>query len=169
MKALSRNAGILAAGAVLWCLLGQTPADADGAAEIRAIQLSIASAAEARNLDAIMSHYLAGEKLFVFDMYPPRAYLGWNAFREDWKNFLDNLKGPISYKLGNLEAASDGEFGYTHMMQYIRGTTLDGKPFKLNLRETDVYRKINGNWMIVHVHASVPVNLTTRDGVLLSK
>jgi len=55
------------------------------------------------------------------------------------------------------------------MVQYIRGATPDGKPFKLNLRETDVYRKINGNWMIVHVHASVPVNLTTRDGVLLSK
>jgi hypothetical protein len=61
MKALSRNASILAAGAVLWCLLGQTAADADGAAEIRAIQLSIASAAEGRNLDAIMSHYLAGD------------------------------------------------------------------------------------------------------------
>ena len=80
MKALSRNAGILATGAMLWCLLGQTPADADGAAEIRAIQLSIASAAEARNLDAIMSHYLAGDKLFVFDMYPPRAYLGGMRF-----------------------------------------------------------------------------------------
>jgi len=65
MKALLRNAGILAAGAMLWCLLGQTESHADGAAEIRAIQLSIASAAEARNLDAIMSHYLAGEKLFA--------------------------------------------------------------------------------------------------------
>jgi len=169
MKTLARNAGILEAGAVLWCLLGPTVANADGAAEIRAIQLSIASAAEARNLDTVMSHYLPGDKLFVFDMYPPRAYLGWNAFREDWKNFIDNLKGPISYKLGNLEAVSDSEFGYTHMVQYIRGTTLDGKPFKLNLRETDVYRKINGKWMIVHVHASVPVSLLTRQGVLLSK
>ncbi|HTY56468.1 MAG TPA: nuclear transport factor 2 family protein [Candidatus Binataceae bacterium] len=156
-------------GALLCALIAPTSAKADGASEIRAIQLSIASAAEARNLDAIMSHYLPGDKLFVFDMYPPRAYLGWDQFRADWKNFLDNLKGPISYKLGDLQSASDGEFGYTHMIQYIRGTTLDGKPFKLNLRETDVYRKVNGKWMIIHVHASVPVNLDTRQGIFLAK
>jgi hypothetical protein len=96
VKALGRNAGKLAAGAVLWCLLGPIAAKANDVAEIRAIQLSIASAAEARNLDAIMSHYLPGDKLFVFDMYPPRAYLGWNAFREDWKTFLDKLKKDLS-------------------------------------------------------------------------
>src|ERR1700730_16550124 len=76
-----------------------TPARASGADEIKAIQLSIAAAAERRDLDSIMSHYLPGDKLFVFDMYPPRAYIGWEAFRDDWKNFLDALKGPISYKL----------------------------------------------------------------------
>ena len=169
MRKLALKIYLLALGACWIGLLPAASAYADGAAEIRGIQLSIASAAEARNLDAIMSHYLPGDKLFVFDMYPPRAYLGWDQFRADWKNFLDNLKGPISYKLGDLQSASDGEFGYTHMVQYIRGTTLDGKPFQLNLRETDIYRKINGKWIIVHVHASVPVNLATRQGIFLSK
>jgi ketosteroid isomerase-like protein len=146
-----------------------TPVRASSADEIKAIQLSIAAAAERRDLDGIMSHYLPGDKLFVFDMYPPRAYIGWEAFRGDWKNFLDALQGPISYKLDELVATSDGQFGYTHMIQYIRGTSRDGKPFTLNLRETDVYRKINGKWMIVHVHASVPVDLTTEQGDFLSR
>ena len=144
-------------------------ARADCADEIKAIQSGIAASAEKRDLDAIMAPYLPGAKLFVFDMYPPQAYLGWEAFRNDWKNFIDALKGPISYKLGHLTASCDDDFGYTHMLQYIRGTKQDGKPFELNLRETDVYRKIDGKWRIVHVHASVPVDLKTDQGDFLTQ
>jgi ketosteroid isomerase-like protein len=142
---------------------------ADCASQIMAIQSGIAAAAERRDLDAIMAPYVKGDKLFVFDMYPPQAYIGWDAFRNDWKNFIDALKGPISYKLGHLTASCDDDFGYTHMIQYIRGTRQNGKPFELNLRETDVYRKIDGRWRIVHVHASVPVNLKTEEGDFLTQ
>ena len=169
MKQFWRMAAMGLLGAVLLGFLTPTLARADSADEIKAIQLSIARDAENRDLDGIMSHYIRGRKLFVFDAYPPRQYVGWDAFRGDWKDFLDALKGPISYKLGELYAVSDGQFGYTHMVQYIRGTTQDGKPFALNLRETDVYRKIDGKWMIVHVHASVPVDLKTDRGDLVSK
>jgi ketosteroid isomerase-like protein len=162
------NRGMLIGLLLLASLLAPGPVWAGAEDEIKAIQWSIAKAAEKCDLDGIMRHYLPGDRLFVFDMYPPRAYVGWDAFRGDWKNFLDALKGPISYKLGELEAVSDGEFGYTHMVQYIRGTTQDGKPFALNLRETDVYRKIQGRWMIVHVHASVPVDLKAARGDFLS-
>jgi len=144
-------------------------AHADCAREIKSIQLGIAAAAERRDLDAIMASYVPGDKLFVFDMYPPQAYVGWDAFRGDWKNFIDALKGPISYKLHHLTASCDDDFGYTHMLQIIRGTRKNGRPFALNLRETDVYRKIDGQWRIVHVHASVPVDLTTEKGDFLTK
>ena len=160
---------LVLAGAITLGMIAPPTARASGADQIRAIQLSIAADAEKRDLDGIMSHYVLGGKLFVYDMYPPRAYIGWDAFRGDWKNFLDALKGPISYKLGELTATADDQFGYTHMIQYIRGTTQDGKPFVLNLRETDVYRKISGKWMIVHVHASVPVDLKTERGDFLAK
>jgi len=53
--------------------------------------------------------------------------------------------------------------------RYIWGTTHGGKPFAPNLRETDVYRKIDGKWMIVHVHASAPVDLKTDRGDLVAK
>ncbi|HVN91342.1 MAG TPA: nuclear transport factor 2 family protein [Candidatus Binataceae bacterium] len=144
-------------------------AHADCATEIKSIQLEIAAAAERRDLDAIMAPYIPGDKLFVFDMYPPQAYIGWDAFRGDWKNFIDGLKGPISYKLTYLTASCDDDFGYTHMLQIIRGTRQNGRPFVLNLRETDVYRKVDGKWRIVHVHTSVPVDLKTEQGDFVTK
>ena len=164
-----RAALLILLGAVVQGIALPRVARADCASEIKGVQLGIAAAAERRDLDAIMAPYVPGDKLFVFDMYPPRAYIGWDAFRGDWKNFIDALKGPISYKLGHLTASCDDDFGYTHMLQYIRGTKQDGKPFKLNLRETDVYRKIDGKWRIVHVHASVPVDLATEQGDFLTK
>ena len=39
----------------------------------------------------------------------------------------------------------------------------------LTVRLTDVYRKINGNWLIVHEHVSVPVDLNTLKPDLTSK
>jgi ketosteroid isomerase-like protein len=34
---------------------------------------------------------------------------------------------------------------------------------------TDVLQKTNGRWLIIHEHASVPVDLATGKGDLLSK
>ncbi|HZF40664.1 MAG TPA: nuclear transport factor 2 family protein [Blastocatellia bacterium] len=37
------------------------------------------------------------------------------------------------------------------------------------LRITNVYRKINGKWLIVHEHSSCPVDLTTGQADLSSE
>lgn len=44
----------------------------------------------------------------------------------------------------------------------------DGKPFGLTMRVTDGYRKVNGKWLIIHEHISVPVNLETGKADLTS-
>jgi ketosteroid isomerase-like protein len=150
-------------------LLSAPPAHADAASEIRAAQLSIATGAEARNLDAIMSNYLDSEKLFVFDVYPPRAYLGYDAFRKDWHDFLAGLKEPITYQMQDMDVDTDGKLGYVHVIEHIVSTDNAGKPVEINMRVTELYRKINGKWLIVHEHASVPVNIKTDVADVLSR
>jgi ketosteroid isomerase-like protein len=49
------------------------------------------------------------------------------------------------------------------------GTDPKGQPIDLTVRATDVYRKIKGNWLIVHEHVSVPVDLDTGKPDLSSK
>jgi ketosteroid isomerase-like protein len=144
-------------------------ARADSASEIRAAQNSIAAGAEARNLDAIMSNYLHSPKLFVFDVYPPRAYLGYDAFRKDWHDFLAGYKGPITYQMQDMYVDTDGTYGYVHVIEHIAGTTNGDKAAEINMRVTELYHKINGKWLIVHEHASVPVDLKTGKADILSK
>ena len=150
-------------------MFNATVVRADAADELRAAQQSIATGAEARNLDAIMSNYLRSGKLFVFDVYPPRAYIGYDAFRKDWHDFLEAFKGPITYEMLDMDVDTDGTLGYVHVIEHIAGTNSEGQSVEINMRVTELYRKINGKWLIEHEHASVPVDLKTGMADVLSK
>ena len=49
------------------------------------------------------------------------------------------------------------------------GQDKDGKPLDLTVRVTDVYKKINGKWLVVHEHVSWPVDLATGQADFSSK
>ena len=48
-------------------------------------------------------------------------------------------------------------------------TDKDGKAFTLVFRFTDVLRKMNGKWLIVHEHLSFPVDPETGKADFFSK
>ncbi|MGH6878058.1 MAG: YybH family protein [Rhizomicrobium sp.] len=145
------------------CLASQATASPEGNAksEIQALEDHFAAAVTAKDLDAIMKVYARGQDLFVFDVVPPRDYAGWDAYRKDWKAFLDGIKGPIKFTLNDLVVHTDGTLGYSHSIQHMTGTDTKGKPYDLTVRVTDAYRKIDGKWRIVQEHVSVPVDLDT--------
>src|SRR5579864_1374405 len=55
---------------------------------IRTLEQNFAEAVKAKDLDRIMGNYQRGEKLVVFDVIPPREYVGWDAYKKDWQDFL---------------------------------------------------------------------------------
>jgi ketosteroid isomerase-like protein len=130
-------------------------------AEIQALEDRFAAAFNAKDLDGIMKVYEPGPNLFVFDVAPPRDYVGWDAYRRDWQNFLGTFKGPIKVTVSDLDIFADGTMGYSHSIQHVTGTDTKGKAIEFAVRVTDVYRKIGGAWLIVHEHVSVPVNFDT--------
>jgi len=161
--------GVLALGIAFCGLRNWAEAKTDDVAQIKAVEQGIATAAKARELDTIMKNYPTGDTLIVFDVAPPRQYQGYDAFRKDWQNFLGMLADPITYDLVDLNVITDGKMGYARMIQHVAGKTKDGKPVELNVRVTDVLRKTNGHWLIIHEHASFPVDLATGKADLLSK
>jgi ketosteroid isomerase-like protein len=153
---------------LLFCLAiincGEIPsarAAADDIGQIRDLENRLAAAAEARNLDAIMKSYVPDETLFVFDVIPPRQYVGAKAFRKDWDEFLGGTKGSLKYTITDLFVTTVDTVAYGHSIQRIVGTGVKGDPIDLTTRVSDVYRKINGEWVIVQEHISVPVDLDT--------
>ena len=144
-------------------------AKADAQSDIRALENQFIAAFKAKDLDAIMKVYVPDQTLVVFDVVPPRQYVGADAYRKDWKEFLDSLNGPITVELNDLAIASDHNLAYGHSIQHVAGTDKQGKPLDLTVRVTDVYKKIKGHWLIIHEHVSVPVDLDTNKPDLASK
>jgi uncharacterized protein (TIGR02246 family) len=161
------------AAAALAIAVSLLPAAADAGAgdeaQIKALEGRFAAAFNAKDIDAIMKVYVPGGSLVVFDVVPPRQYVGAAAYRKDWETFLATLKGPVKFEISDLAVAADRSLGYSHSIQHVSGTDANGKPVDLTVRVTDIYRKLNGRWLIAHEHVSVPVDLGTDKPDLSSK
>jgi ketosteroid isomerase-like protein len=146
---------------VTLCFEHTVRADSNDIVQIQTLENNLAAAAEARNLDAIMNTYVPDETLFVFDVIPPREYVGAKAFRKDWDEFLGSTKGPLKYSITDIAVVVVSDVAYGHSIQRIVATGVKGDPLDLTTRVTDVYRKLRGRWLIVQEHISIPVDLDT--------
>lgn len=140
-----------------------------GEAEIRALVHDFAAAFRAKDLNKIMSFYEPGDKLVAFDVVPPRQYVGWDAYKKDWQDFLGMFSGPITYEVNDLSVTAEGNLAYSRSIGHVAGDLKDGGKLDVTVRETDVYRKTGGKWLIVHEHISVPVDVATGKADLQSK
>ncbi len=147
----------------------QVQAAAGDEAGIRALEARFAAAVSAKDVDAVMRVYLPDESLVVFDVVPPRQYVGAKAYRKDWADYLGSFNGPLKFEISDLSVMASGTMGFGHSIQHVAGTDTKGQPVDLTVRVTDVYRKIKGKWLIVHEHVSIPVDLDTGKPDLSSK
>jgi ketosteroid isomerase-like protein len=138
-------------------------------AQIRALESRFAAAVNAKDVNDIMKVYIPDESLVVFDVVPPRQYVGADAYRKDWEGFLTQLMGPAKFGITDLHVFTAGPLGYSHSIQHVQGTDTKNQPIDLTVRVTDVYRKIKNDWLIVHEHVSVPVDLDADKPDLSSK
>jgi uncharacterized protein (TIGR02246 family) len=138
-------------------------------AQIKALESNYVAAIEAKDPDAIMKYFVPDETLVVFDVVPPRQYVGADSYKKDWQGFLGTLSGPLKVEDSEMQVVSDGKLAYAHYIQHVAGTGKDGKPVDFTVRTTDVLRKVNGKWLIVHEHVSVPVDLASGKPDLASK
>jgi ketosteroid isomerase-like protein len=133
----------------------------DDEVAIRALENRFAAAFNAGDVDAMMKNYITGETLVVFDVVPPRQHLGADAYRKAWLGFFSHFKGTPKISITDLAITVDGSLAFSHSIQHVTGTDAKGHPVDRTVRVTDGYRKIGGNWLIVHEHVSVPVDLAT--------
>ena len=170
MKTQSVVLGALISGILLCTGVLDAEAGAKDEAAIRTLEQRFAAAVKAKDIKTIMTVYVPDESLFVFDVIPPRQYVGAKAYRQDWGNFFAAFPGPIdAFEITDLHIMTDGTLGVSHSIQRVVLTDKEGKKVDLTVRVTDGYRKIKGKWLITHEHVSVPVDLATGKADMSSK
>ena len=144
-------------------------ARADDKADIEALQKRVAAGIEAKNPDAIMANYVPVDSLIVFDIIPPRQYVGWDAYKKDWAGVVGGCADTPKLDISDLDITADSKIAFSHSIQHFACTQANGSKLEMTMRATDAYRKVSGKWLIVHEHFSAPIDLATGKADLTSK
>jgi uncharacterized protein (TIGR02246 family) len=140
--------------------------NASSEVEIKALYDQWAKAFEAKDIDSIMAVYAPGDDLIAYDLVPPLQYKGREAYRKDYMEFLSQYDGPLHVEYRDMRVISSGDVGFIHAVERITGKLKSGQATDVWVRATSGVRKINGKWLIVHDHISVPADFETGKAAL---
>ena len=146
-----------------------TVARADDKADIEALENRVVAGIIAKDADAVMKNYVPGDSLIVFDIIPPRQYVGSDAYKKDWAGVFAGCADTPKMELSDLDITADGKLAFSHSIQHFSCTDPKGGKLDMTMRATDAYKKIKGQWLIVHEHFSAPIDLATAKADLTSK
>ena len=135
-------------------------------AQIKALLDRWAKAFEARDINGIMSNYASGDAVVAYDVVPPLQYKGKEAYRKDYLEFLGQYDGPIQVEYRDMRVLTGGDVGFVHALERFTGKLKNGQQSDLWLRYTGGLRKVDGTWLIVHDHVSVPADFESGKAVL---
>jgi ketosteroid isomerase-like protein len=118
----------------------------------------------ARDIDRVMLFY--APDIVSFDLNPPLRYAGTDNKRRAWQAFFSAYAaGPIGYELRELSVTTQGELAFVHSLNHVSGTVA-GHTTDMWVRWTACFRQIDGAWLVVHDHVSVPADLEHGKAVL---
>ncbi len=76
------------------------------------------------------------------------------------------MPGPVGYEIADLSITVGEDMAFTHSFNRISATLPTGQQIGTWVRWTACWRKIRGQWLLVHDHVSVPVDVQTGKAVL---
>ena len=122
------------------------------------------TAIRAKDIAGVMAIF--APEVISFDLAPPLQHGGGDVFKEHWKALFEAYDGAIDYEIRDLQIAVSGDLAFTHSLNRTSGTLKSGQHSERWLRWTACYRKHKDQWLVVHEHVSVPVDLKSGKAVL---
>ena len=123
-------------------------------AMIRDLVEDWAKAVRVKDFDGILAHHSA--EMLMFDVPPPLESKGIDAYRETWDLFYSAQPDPIAFDIQRMEIVAGADVAFVAALMRCAEKAENGERIKLDFRLTIGLRKINGRWIILHEHHSVP-------------
>jgi uncharacterized protein (TIGR02246 family) len=123
-------------------------------AQIRTLIEGWAKAISAKDVNAVMSHCAAD--IVTFDLAPPLQTTGADALEKSLEAWFPTFRGPVGYEIRELCITTGEDVAFCCSLNRISGARSDGTETDVWVRATVGLRKIDGKWLIVHAHESVP-------------
>jgi uncharacterized protein (TIGR02246 family) len=116
-----------------------------------------ANAIRSKDINACMLNYAPNVQLF--DVLEPLEYFGSDAVRKRGTEWFSMFDGPLDFDMYDLRISSDGDVAFSHSLNHVVGTKMDGNTLDMWWRATVCYRKMDDRWMVTHEHNSVPFDI----------
>ena len=133
-------------------------------AEIRRRIDRLAESIRAADLERVK--FIYATDIVSFDVVPPLQHLGAEKQWKNWEDVFTVYQRPIGYEVHQLTIEVGDDVAFAHSLNRISGTLRDGTRSAFWVRWTPCFRKIGGEWLIVHHQASVPFDPATGRAVL---
>lgn len=100
-----------------------------------------------------------------FDVEPPLQHVGVEAKMKNWANAFTFFQ-EVTYEVRDLAVTMGDDVAFGHCFGRLSGTLMNGTATSgMWVRATFCFQKIDGNWLVVHDHVSVPFDIASGKGV----
>lgn len=128
-------------------------------AQIRTLISAWSRALEAKDLDGLTANY--APDMLLFDVKPPYKTVGVAAVRRLWEACLPYFPAAFKSEHRDLDLTVSGDLAFCHGLHHIKPTDDPNHPAGQTwIRVTACYRKVEGKWVVVHEHVSIPFDCT---------
>ena len=127
--------------------------------EITSLIEAWAAAIRAKDLNGSLSHY--APSVIGFDLVEPLQYVGRDALRKRLEDWFASFDGTIGFEYHELEIIGGNGVAFAHSLNHVTGRLTDGESLDMYWRATLCLREIDGEWLVVHTHTSVPFDMQT--------
>ena len=126
-------------------------------AEIRAQMERLAAAVRGADLEGLKPLY--APEVVSFDVGPRLQDVGADAKLHNWTEAFTLFERPISVEMRDVQITVGGDVAFGHSFNRLSGTLRNGtRVGGFWVRATYCFQKIDGNWLVVHDHASAPLD-----------
>jgi ketosteroid isomerase-like protein len=117
----------------------------------------VVQAIRAMDLEGVQVAY--APDVVSFDVQPPLRHPGAEAKRRSWSEVFAAYRPPLGYEVRDLTVTVGGEVAFAHSLNRLSGRLKRGGNGGFWVRATYCFRKIGGDWLVVHDHVSVPLDV----------
>ena len=121
--------------------------------QIRQLIEDWAAAVRKKNIEGVLAHH--SDDLVMYDVPGPFQSVGINEYRKTWDLFFKYTKLGV-FDIDELTIVADENVAFAYAKMHCVDKS-DGDDFvRLDFRLTIGLKRINGQWIIVHEHHSIP-------------
>ena len=121
-------------------------------------------AVRTRDVERIAAYY--APDILAFDAVSRLRFEGLDACRRHWRECLASDEGEMVFDVRDIAVTAGADLAFAHFLNRSGRKEADGREDAVWLRVTAGYRRLSGQWLIVHEHVSVPFDLESHEALI---